>query len=77
MYYNIQRHFKNRINLNYAGISKQSYDIKYVYRASTGHRFIFMIADELTNYLVTNVPNEVEELILCAICKHAPFILNI
>ena len=33
-------------------MSELSCDIKCVYRASTGHRFVLVIADEATNCLV-------------------------
>ena len=33
-------------------MSKLGCDIKYMYRASTGHSFIFVVADEVTSYLV-------------------------
>ena len=33
-------------------MSKLSCDIKFMYRASTGHKFILIVADEVTNYLV-------------------------
>ena len=49
----LQRQFENRINLNYMSINKLSYDIKYMYIASTGHQFIPVVTDEVTNYLVT------------------------
>ena len=34
-------------------MSKLSCDIKYMYRASTGYKFILVVKGEVTNYLVT------------------------
>ena len=34
-------------------MSKLSCDTKYMYRPSTGHKFILMVTDEWKNYLVT------------------------
>ena len=48
-----QRQFENRIILNYASMSKLSCDIKYMYRASTGHKFMLVVTANVTNYLVT------------------------
>ena len=44
---------ENGIILNYTSMSKFRCDIKYMYRASTGHKFILVVTDEVTNYLVT------------------------
>ena len=34
-------------------MSQLSYDIKYLPIASAGHKFILVVTDEVTNYLVT------------------------
>ena len=70
--------FENRINLNYASISKSSGNIKYMYRVSTGHKFIPVVADEAINYLVIiplykRISHEIgEALVKHVFCKHAP-----
>ena len=49
-----------------------------MYRASTGHRFIIVVTDEVTNYLVTvllysGISHEAgEALTNYAFCKHGP-----
>ena len=48
-----QKQFENRKKLYYTSIRKLSCDIKCMYRASTGHRFILVVTNEVTNYLVT------------------------
>ena len=48
-----QRQFENRINVNCTSTSKLSCDIKYTSRASTCHKFILVVANKATNYLVT------------------------
>ena len=48
-----QRQFENRVNLNYTSMSKLSCDIKYMYGASTCHKLITVVADEVKNYLLT------------------------
>ena len=50
---NTQRQFEDRINMNYTSIRKLCYDIKIMYKANTGHKFIFVVVDEATNYSVT------------------------
>ena len=73
-----QRQFENKINFNYTSISKLSCDIKYIYRASTGHTFILVVTDEVTNCLLTvplhrwTSPEVGEALINCLFCKHGP-----
>ena len=73
-----QRQFKNRINLNYTSKTELSCDIKYMYRTSTGQRFILVVADEVTNYLVTiplyrGTSHEVGEAFINHVfCKHSP-----
>ena len=47
-----QRQSENRITLTHASMSKLSCDIKHMYGANTGHRFIHVVADERTNYSV-------------------------
>ena len=49
---NISWQFENRINIIYSSISKLSCDIKFMYRANTGHKFILTVTDDITNYLL-------------------------
>ena len=78
-----QRQFENRINLNYTIMSKLRCNSKYMYRASTGHKFILVVADEVPNYLVTitlyrgTSHDIVETLINKVFYKHAPFLFDI
>ena len=59
-------------------MSKLHCDIKYMYTTRTGHRFILVIADEVTNYLVTiafyrRTSHKVgEALINYVFCKYGP-----
>ena len=75
--------FENRINLNYTIMSKLICNIKYIYRVSTDHRSILVVADEVTNYLVTSILyretlSEVGEALMTSVfCKHTPFSFNI
>ena len=48
-----QRQFENKIYLNYINMTKLSCDIKYIYRASRGQRFILVFTDEVISSLVT------------------------
>ena len=48
-----QRQFEMRIDLICTSVGKVSCNIKYMYRASTGHQFILVVADKVTNYIVT------------------------
>ena len=44
---------KNRIHLNYTTINKLCCAIKNIYIAKTSYKFINVVADEVTIYLVT------------------------
>ena len=46
--------FKQRINLNTPSLSRFSMDIKYMPTAATGHKYILVCIDEVTNYLITS-----------------------
>ena len=52
-----------------------------MYRASTGHRLIIVITDEVANYLVKilllrRISHEIgEALINYALCKHGPSVI--
>ena len=47
------RQLQTRINLNYRPLSRLSMDLKVMPRSSEGHKFIFCIINEVTNYLIT------------------------
>ena len=47
------RQLKQRINLNYRSISRLSMDLKVMPKSHRGHKLIFGIIDEVTNYLIT------------------------
>ena len=44
---------QTRINLNYRPLSRLSMDLKVMPRSCRGHRYIFCIIDEVTNYVIT------------------------
>ena len=46
------RHLQTRINLNYFPLARLSMDLKVMLRSNKGHRYIFCIKDEVTNYLI-------------------------
>ena len=43
---------QTRINLNYRPLSRLSMDLKVMPRLNNGHKYIFCIIDEATNYLI-------------------------
>ena len=47
------RQLQPQIYLNYRPLSKLSMDLKVMPRSQKGHKFIFCIIDEMTNYLIT------------------------
>ena len=47
------RQLQIRINPNYIPLSRLSIDLKVMPRSYKGHKYIFCIIDEVTNYLVT------------------------
>ena len=54
-------------------MGKLSCDIKYMYRASTGHKFIPVVADDVTISLYIGILHKVgEALINYVFCKHSP-----
>ena len=50
----IKRPMQTRINLDTPSLSRFSMDIKYMPTASTGHKYILVCIDEVTNYLVVS-----------------------
>ena len=46
------RQLQPQIYLNYRLMSKLSMDLKVMPRSQKGHKFIFCIIDEMTNYLI-------------------------
>ena len=73
-----QRQFESRVSLNYNNMGKLSCDIKYMYRANIGHKFILVVTDEVTTYLVTipligGTSHKVEEALINHVFgKHGP-----
>ena len=63
-------------------MNKLSFDIKHMYRASTGNKFILAVRDKVTNYLVAiplygGTSHKVREaLIIHMLCKHGPFLFD-
>ena len=47
------RQLQTRINPNYIPLSKLSMSLKAIPRSHKGHKFILLIIDEATNYLIT------------------------
>ena len=47
------RQYQSRINPNYVPVSRLSMDLKVMPRSHRGHKYIFCVIDEVTNYLVT------------------------
>ena len=47
------RHLQTRINPNYVPMSRLSMDLKVMPKSHKGHRYIWCIIDEVTNFLIT------------------------
>ena len=47
------RQLQTRINPNYTPLSRLNMDLKVMPRSHKGHKYIFCIIDEVTNYLIT------------------------
>ena len=47
------RQLQTRINLNYRPLSRLSMDLKEMLKSHRGHRYIFCVIDEATNYMIT------------------------
>ena len=64
--------------MNYTSMRKLSSNIKHMYKASAGYRFILVVASEVTNYLMTiplyrGTSHEIEDTFINYVfCKHVP-----
>ena len=47
------RQLQHRINPNYKAMTRLSIDLKVILRSYTGHRYILVVIDEATNFMIT------------------------
>ena len=52
----LPRQLQHKINLNYKAMTRLSMDLKMIPRSYKEHKFILVVTDEVTNFMVT-IPN--------------------